>query len=569
MLKKLFTIQFILSTTLVFSQTGTTPSFYNTPMPGVSGENIELETDRYLYCINENIFFNANYHVIEALQGVSWSNVLYIELIKWNGEKIAQAKYKLTSSGTTGYLKIPKNVLSGNYYLRAYTNWMRNFSFDNYTYRLIKIVNPFEESIDNGTSITKGEAPMKIEKAPSKNFKTIDCSTDKNIYKQREKVELSFNLDELGVDASKICISVVKKGSIDTSRQQIIFPKSNVVNNDKLEYLPEIRGISISGKLIDHQTKEPLPDARINLSTPMNSQYCSVYITDAQGNFHFTIPELYGLYDFYIDAITPDGTVADFLIDNDYCNKKVQLDYIPFSLSDIEEETATQLAINMQLSSMYDIPAAIDKVDTNTYPFYGTPKLVYNTIEFIELPNVEEFIFEIVTEVHVLYKKRQPYLKLAEMNSMSFLDPLILLDNIPVENGSDFLKIPLKKIERVEVIPSLYITANKNYNGLIAIFTKNKDFAAINLNKNSMFFSYDMFSDGQFKTTNYASTEMERTTDKRNLLYWNPELNVENIDSENISFYTSDSKGEFLVYIREIGSVDKELIYGTCTFVVE
>ncbi len=40
-----------------------------------------------------------------------------------------------------------------------------------------------------------------------------------------------------------------------------------------------------------------------------------------------------------------------------------------------------------------------------------------------------------------------------------------------------------------------YIVAGMKYCGIISIYSKNKDFAGLDLNKNSMFFTSDLFSD--------------------------------------------------------------------------
>jgi len=94
----------------------------------VSGETIRLFTDQNIYCVNEKIYFTAEYSCANELDSLAWSNVLYVELIKWNGNKLVQMKLNLTRPETSGVIIIPGNLLSGNYYLRAYTKWMRNFS---------------------------------------------------------------------------------------------------------------------------------------------------------------------------------------------------------------------------------------------------------------------------------------------------------------------------------------------------------------------------------------------------------------------------------------------------------
>ncbi|MFZ0472926.1 MAG: hypothetical protein WAL94_09940, partial [Bacteroidales bacterium] len=133
----------------VNSQAGLSGVADSTTIAG-PGERIRLFTDRTIYCANESIFFTADYSCISGADSIMWSKVLYVELIKWNGVKLANLKLKLDKSGSSAILQIPGDLLSGNYYLRAYTKWMRNFSVNNYEYRLIKIVNPFNSGIDPG-----------------------------------------------------------------------------------------------------------------------------------------------------------------------------------------------------------------------------------------------------------------------------------------------------------------------------------------------------------------------------------------------------------------------------------
>ncbi len=60
--------------------------------------------------------------------------------------------------------------------------------------------------------------------------------------------------------------------------------------------------------------------------------------TKDNGLFYFTLPDFYGQYDFYIDAVLENGESAEILVDNDYCNRSIHLTYIPFSLDTIEME---------------------------------------------------------------------------------------------------------------------------------------------------------------------------------------------------------------------------------------
>jgi hypothetical protein len=157
------------------------------------------------------------------------------------------------------------------------------------------------------------------------------------------------------------------------------------------------------------------------------------------------------------------------------------------------------------------------------------------------------------------------------MKRSDFLNhpPLVLMDNIQVNNDKRLLKIPLSKIDRVEVISKDYEVNNLIYSGIISFYSKNKDFAGINLNKNSIFFTYGLLSDNDDGFTNTIESEDLRIPDRKNLLYWNPDIQLSADKATTISFYTSDSKGDYMVYIRGKNNNDNREIYGKCYFSVK
>ena len=80
--------------------------------------------------------------------------------------------------------------------------------------------------------------------------------------------------------------------------------------------------------------------AIIRLSIPQNWKYFSTYQEKENGWFYFSLPDLFGRYDFYIDAHLENGGNVEILVDNDYCNRSLQLDFIPFSLDSTEKNLA-------------------------------------------------------------------------------------------------------------------------------------------------------------------------------------------------------------------------------------
>ncbi|MGB8358602.1 MAG: hypothetical protein WCD55_08295 [Bacteroidales bacterium] len=524
--------------------------------------------------MNESIFFTADYSCISGADSIMWSKVLYVELIKWNGVKLANLKLKLDKSGSSASLRIPGDLLSGNYYLRAYTKWMRNFSVNDYEYRLIKIVNPFNAGIDAGPAEVPDSRKSILNLKPSKELiQGINCSMNKSEYQPREKAEVEFYInDDNSIISHDYCVSIAKVGSIDTST---LFIKPELETSGikwgDIEYLPEIWGITISGKIIDKTSNAPKKNLLVNLSESANGEFFSVYQTRDKGRFIFSLPDLYGRYDFFIQSEAPDTGLSEFLIDNGFCNRPVLLPYVAFSLNEDEKHLIRDMMVNMQLNEkFFSHSDTANKLRTNRHQpvaFYGSGRQTYYTKKYIELPNIEEFFNEIVLEAKV-YNKGKAELEMSGSTGFSSYPLLIFLDNIPVNNDGRLLKLPLDRIERIEVIESGYMVGNMKYSGLLSIYSKNKDFAGIELNKNSMFFAFDLFSDENSDFTFGENSYDSRIPDRRNLLYWNPDIQLSADQKTTISFYTSDNKGDYLVYIFGKNNEGDKEVYGKCFFSV-
>lgn len=541
-----------------------------------SGEKITLFTDRNIYCVNEKIYFIAEYSSAKELDSLEWSNVLYVELIRWNGNKLAQMKLKLTRPGTSGVINIPGSILSGNYYLRAYSKWMRNFSAGDYACLPVKIVNPFRPETDEGPSEISGPATTAELSVVQKTLiKGVRCIIGKNEYMQREKAEVDFQLnDKKFFDINRYYISVARVGTIDTAdhlcKPELTSEESDLSN---IEYLPEIRGITISGKIIDKSTKLPQKDIYVSLSEPKHGEYFSIYKTNDQGRFVFSLPYMQGPHDFFIQSEYSGSLSSEILIDNGFCNKPVKLPYIAFKLNEGEIHLLKYLAIDQQLSEKFllnkDTLSDSQHAETEPLPFYGSKKIVYFTEKYIELPNIEEFINEIIHEATIIKEKGETSLISMKRTYLSSCPPLILLDNVHVNNDDQLLEIPLNRIEKVDVINQDYVVAGMRYYGVISVYSKNKNFAGLDLNKNSVFFTYDLFSDRNTGYNYSVRSNDTRIPDRRNLLYWNPDIQLSADKKTTISFYTSESKGDYVVYIRGKNSKDKRDIYGKCYFSVK
>lgn len=128
------------------------------PAPGVSAvvqsfdqhrrqslvEKLFLHTDQSFYLAGETLWFKAYYVDGTRHQPLDVSKVAYVELLDSEHRPVLQTKMALTADGGQGSLFLPASLDAGNYLMRAYTSWMKNFSADYFFEKSITIVNSFK-----------------------------------------------------------------------------------------------------------------------------------------------------------------------------------------------------------------------------------------------------------------------------------------------------------------------------------------------------------------------------------------------------------------------------------------
>jgi hypothetical protein len=104
-------------------------------------EKLFVHTDKEFYLTGEICWFK-----VYAVDGVTHrpldlSKVAYLEWLDKNNKPVLQAKIGLGKGHGDGSLYLPMTLRSGNYKLRAYTNWMKNYGVDWYFEKEMTIVN--------------------------------------------------------------------------------------------------------------------------------------------------------------------------------------------------------------------------------------------------------------------------------------------------------------------------------------------------------------------------------------------------------------------------------------------
>ena len=112
-------------------------------------EEIYLDLPKNIFYTNEPIQFAGYvFDKLKSLPAVTTTNV-YCAIYDKSGELVIQKLFYAQEGKFEGSLNLPPDFSSGKYYIRAFTNWMRNFGTSSMYLRDIYVVDEnFEPNSD-------------------------------------------------------------------------------------------------------------------------------------------------------------------------------------------------------------------------------------------------------------------------------------------------------------------------------------------------------------------------------------------------------------------------------------
>lgn len=519
------------------------------PVAPLLPERVTVCTDRTLYVAGESVRFSARMFSGRDRFSDDLGRVLYCELVTPAGTRISGGKYLLEDGSAKGCLSIPEETLSGVYYLKCYTRFMRNGPADTYAYVLIRIVNPVRPDVLAGEII-----PERCDTAGSTGkMRSLPAPPvilpAKESYAPGEEVRITVKKGSGPDTRSQLVLSVIPDGtSDDLFTTWKVIP--DTVGNGS--YLPETRGISLSGQLVAKETGKPLPGARVNLSV-IGDKNIQAVPADSAGRFWFTMPDLTGQRDLFLCADNAPGITPELLIDNDFCSRPVSLSAFAFLLSDEERKAALKLAVNTRLSSAFGTDASSGTSPEAAFDeaFYGQPSDVLVIDKYIDLPTLEDYFNELPVIVRVKKVKGQKQIRFFNsLDEMSNYAPLVLVDWVAVNDEQKILSIPPSEIDRIELVNAVYVKGRITYGGIISIVSKRNDFAGIDLPASGLFLSYRFLEPcaGDLQ----ADSLPAGIPDARNTVVWNPTVETNAKGTAELSFTAPRTPGRYVVLLREI-----------------
>lgn len=109
-------------------------------------EQIFLSTDKPAYLCGEIMWLGIKVMDATSHQLIDMSKVAYVEILNQQNTPVLQSKIKIENGNGNGSLSLPFSLATGQYTIRAYTNWMKNFSPEFFFSKTVSIVNTTQDA---------------------------------------------------------------------------------------------------------------------------------------------------------------------------------------------------------------------------------------------------------------------------------------------------------------------------------------------------------------------------------------------------------------------------------------
>ncbi len=526
-------------------------------------EKVALFTDRSVYIAGESICFSAFIMQPSAKQPMSL--ILYAELMANDGKSLSRGKFSAIDYASNGCLEIPSDIITGVYFIRAYTKYMRNAGVNAYAYKAIRIVNPYRNEVVTGDKVIHfNKIPglenyystieidsLNSEEKTAENElvrKLPDITTNKALYSPGDQVTISLN-QQSPSEVARLCLSVVPTVAASNASPELTEPERSV---STLIFHPETRGLTISGVMRDASDDKLISNKIVNLSIIGGGRDFIPVTTDNDGKYLFALPHLNGYRDLYLGTSGSAGNRFKLLVDNDFCGLPVELPNARFTLTEEEREIVYNMALNATITkSFQEVETKHNYIDEEeSRAFYGTPVHTLLLNDYVQLPNLEEYFNELPGMIKVRKKGGKKYFKvIGTQLEMVTNDPLVMIDLVAVDDPEKVLAAPPASVARIEMINEPYQKGNVVYGGLISIISKRGDFAGVDLPASGFFINFLFLSDTVSGKTNAIAADT--LPDARNTVYRIPEI-IPDWENTSFSFTAPATPGKYAIVLNGV-----------------
>ncbi len=326
--------------------------------------------------------------------------------------------------------------------------------------------------------------------------------------------------------------------------------KDTSSHDNSIFYLPEPDGDIISGKLL-YNDNRPASGIKVLQSFVGKISCVESFTTDNNGRFYFKTGNEKNKGDLIL-RIQKTDKETKVILDNEFSDKFPEMIREKFRLTKNEIDLINKQFINIQVEDAFLRGMENTKLETvrDTIPFYGSEGSEFTFSEYVKLPNMKEFLFEIILGVINVKENKTDKIILVEENTLKRIgpDPLILIDGIPVTESEIVIGLDAEKVESVRIVRNKFFYKNQVFDGIMDISSIYADGSVFNLPANTFRSKFEHINEGSPIIEAQVVQSLEgKIPQYKNLLYWNSTITTDKEGKTALSFITPDNKGSFRI----------------------
>ena len=198
-----------------------------------------------------------------------------------------------------------------------------------------------------------------------------------------------------------------------------------------------------------------------------------------------------------------------------------------------------------------------DRSAIDSSSFYTSYSHLLKMDDYIILDSLSEFFYELVPWVRFVQSRGIFDIRVSDpVSGVPYQEkPGVFVDGVLYSDYGEIARIPVRKIEKIAIIPEVYYYGNFSFGGIVDLHTVDSDFNAVQLLPEMIRLIYPLASlpEMRFKNPDYSiSKTLDRIPDFRHLICWEPNFIVGASGENSIQFYTGDLMGDFTIMVRGI-----------------
>lgn len=525
------------------------PNFLEDPYKWQSlREKPFVQTDKLYYYSGETIWFKSNMLYQNPIMADSLSQVLYVEVFSENKERISTGTFTINNGASHGHLKLPNNLNKGNYVLRAYTNWMRNFGETDFFYQAIPVLDLNEKVIGPVASNPEQEIepevvaqliPEEIQLVLGEKTKITVRLTDS--YGEPVAAELSVS-----VLNSNLVTHISNDPKTGTASNWLLEPEM-ITPGDSLVF-PIEYGIAFSGQFLNRKGNPE--KANITIVQGKYDDY-GVVKTDSLGRFWanglvFTDSAEIAIAAFDMKLRRYGSVILDEksspTLPESFPGIDLQIENMQSKQRDYILE---EMAGIITLEEVIVKDEKLESLRERNYG-YGSGDLSFSEKDLEKHLHLtlDEFISRFTVKSNRNW-------------GLNAGIPLLMIDGIRIEPGTE-ITLELSEISSIEIFSnSNYIFGMAGFAGVTMISTKNGGRFVDDPEKKILdkdlfqMFNMDGFTKEQKFPDFENSNQNKSLIDFQPTVYWNPYLQTDPETGEaSFSFYSGELAGTYRIVIQ-------------------